>query len=89
MTGPARNLETRRARQAHRLTDRERGVLDALYGLSDGTIGKERQRQYGDVASEWNVSMERIRQIEHNARRQLLRHSFVEDRARYAALLPY
>ena len=50
----------------HKLTPREQRVIILRYGLADG-----RQRTLEEVGKEFNVTRERIRQIEAKALRKL------------------
>ena len=50
----------------HKLTPREEKVIRLRYGLDDG-----RQRTLEEVGKEFNVTRERIRQIEAKALRKL------------------
>ena len=49
------------------LTDREAATLRARYGLEDG-----KPRSYEELAYEWNVAEQRVRQLERSGLRKLL-----------------
>ena len=60
------------------LTDRERRVLELRFGLEDG-----RSRTLMEVGSEFDVTRERIRQIEGKALRKLRHHSHTKELRAY------
>ena len=61
-------------KELHTLTPREEQVIKLRYGLTDG-----RPRTLEEVGQEFDITRERIRQIEAKALRKLRNHSHAKN----------